>query len=207
MRAINVLVVAGILLAANFAVAKPLSDQDKADIARVENYVNGITTITGRFLQAAPDGSVSDGRMWLSRPGKLRFEYNPPPELLVVADGIFIIVYDRELSQVDRVPIATTPIAALVNQPFRLSGDVTVTSVKRAPGLLRLTLTAAGPAKENLGEHGELTLVFTDGPLVLRQWEVTDARGGVTKVSLSELEFNQPLLNRLFVFIDPTRPQ
>jgi outer membrane lipoprotein-sorting protein len=204
MRAMKFLFVVGVLLAAHPAAARPLSEQDKADIARVEAYVNGITTIAGRFLQADPEGGIANGRMWLSRPGKLRFEYNPPSPLLVVADGIFVIVYDRELSHVDRVPIASTPLAALVAQPFRLSGDVAVTAVKRAAGLLRLTLAAAGAAKDRAAE-GELTLVFTEGPLTLRQWEVVDARGGVTKVSLSELEFNQPLLNRLFVFTDPVR--
>jgi outer membrane lipoprotein-sorting protein len=184
------------------AAAAALSEADRADVARAEDYLNTVKTISGRFVQVAPDGSLSEGRMWLSRPGRLRFEYAPPTPILVVADGIFVVYHDMELGQVDRVPIDATPLSVLLSERVKLSGDVTVRAVRRGPGTLRVALFATKRPDE-----GEIVLVFGDNPLQLRQWQVVDARGGATTVSLSQLEFNQPLVNRLFVFTDPPRKQ
>lgn len=192
-----------LLFVALLAVAAPaaaaaLSEADRADVARAEAYLNDVKTISGKFVQVAPDGSLSEGRMWLSRPGRLRFEYAPPTPILVVADGIFVVYHDMELGQVDRVPIDATPLSVLLADKVKLSGDATVRAVRRGPGSLRIALYATKRPDE-----GEIVLVFADNPLQLRQWQVVDARGGATTVSLSQLEFNQPLVNRLFFFNEP----
>jgi outer membrane lipoprotein-sorting protein len=189
---------AALLLLAAPAAAAPLNEADRADLARAEAYLNDVKTISGKFVQVAPDGSLSEGRMWLSRPGRLRFEYAPPTPILVVADGIFIVYHDMELGQVDRVPIDATPLSVLLSEKVKLSDEVTVRAVQRGPGTLRIALFAT-----KRPEDGEIVLVFGDKPLQLRQWQIVDARGGATTVTLSQLEFNQPLVNRLFVFTDP----
>jgi outer membrane lipoprotein-sorting protein len=193
------LCLAALLLLAAPAAAATLSDADRADLARAEAYLNEIKTISAKFVQVAPDGSLSEGRMWLSRPGRLRFEYAPPTPILVVADGIFVAFHDMELGQVDRVPIDATPLSVLLAEKVKLSNEVTVRAVRRGPGTLRIAVFAT-----KRPEEGEIVLVFADSPLQLRQWQVVDARGGTTTISLSQLEFNQPLVNRLFVFTEPS---
>ena len=194
-----------VALAAVPAAAQQLTERDRADVTRIETYLNTITSLRGRFLQVAPDGAVSEGRVWLRRPGRLRFEYDPPVPVLVVADGLFVVMHDKELGQVNRIPLGTTPLSVLLRDEIKLAGGVTVKGVERQPGTLRVTVLDSDRPRE-----GELTLVFSDMPLVLRQWVVTDARGLATSVSLANVEFNLPLEGRLFVFTDPApdeRPQ
>jgi outer membrane lipoprotein-sorting protein len=183
------------------AAAATLSDKDRADVARVEAYLNATKTMNGRFLQIAPDGSSSEGQFWLSRPGRLRFEYDPPVPVLVVADGTFLIFNDKELGQVDRIPLGSSPIGILVREKVELSGGLTVEGVERQPGLLRVSVYDTLRPRE-----GRIILTFTDtgSALALRQWRVIDAQGQTTNVMISSVAVNEPLSRQLFVFIDPT---
>jgi outer membrane lipoprotein-sorting protein len=190
-----------LLLLAVPAAAAPLSERDRADVARVEAYLNATRTMNGRFLQIGPDGAASEGRFWLSRPGRLRFEYDPPVPVLIVADGIFLIFHDKELGQTDRLPLGSSPIGILVRDEVTLSGGLTVDAVERQAGLLRVTVYDTLRPRE-----GRITLTLSDtgATLALRQWHVIDAQGQATRVSLSDVAVNQPLSRQLFVFIDPT---
>lgn len=178
-----------------------LGDLNRADTARIENYLNGLRTLSGEFLQVGPDGSLSEGRIWLSRPGRLRFEYSPPTPILVVADGTSLIFQDRELGQIDRVPLGFAPLGVLTDDEVHLEDDLEVRSFERAGGplgLLRVTVVDPDRPKE-----GSVTLVFSQGPLTLRQWLVRDARGLMTTVTLRNVQTNQPVNPNLFVFQEP----
>ncbi|MDP6707969.1 MAG: outer membrane lipoprotein carrier protein LolA, partial [Alphaproteobacteria bacterium] len=94
--------------------AKPLSQQDKADIALVTEYLNQVKSLEAEFIQAGPNGEFAKGRLFMQRPNRLRFEYDPPSPLLLVADGLWLILHDRELDQVDRWPVKDTPLGVLV---------------------------------------------------------------------------------------------
>ncbi len=186
--------------------AAPLSERDRADIARVEAYLNRLTTLRARFLQIAQNGASAEGTAWIWRPGRMRFEYDPPEPLLLVASHGQFLLYDRELRQPSTVPVSQTPLAFLLRENLRLSGDITVTRVERGGGFLRVTLyRTAAPAE------GRLTLVFQDDPVELRQWVVVDAQGHVTRVSLSRIETGVRIDPRIFEFNDPrffeTEPQ
>lgn len=178
--------------------AEQLSERDRADIARVEAHLNSVKTMTGRFLQVAADGAISEGRFYLRRPRRFRFEYDPPSPILLVGDGLWLVFHDRELGQVSRVPLASSPLAVLVDRQISLGGRTGIKAVRRQPGLIRLTLY-----DRDKPENGELALILSDPPLALRQWAVTDAQGLVTRVSLFDTEINVPLKAELFVFIDP----
>jgi len=182
----------------SLAFAAPLTEQDKADVARVETYLNGFRTLSGRFLQVGPDGLSSEGKVWLSRPGRMRFEYDPPVPILVVGDGTFVIFHDKELGQVDRIPLGATPLAFILRDEVKLSGGLSVDSVERQRGVLRLTLFDTARPKE-----GKLILTFSDGPLTLRQWQIVDAQGKTTNINLNDVALNETFPGRLFVFIDP----
>ncbi|MBM3557701.1 MAG: outer membrane lipoprotein carrier protein LolA, partial [Alphaproteobacteria bacterium] len=172
--------------------------QDAAEIARVEAYLNAITTMSAEFTQIAPDGRTSDGRFLLFRPGRLRFEYKPPAKTLVVADGFRIVYQDPELGQSTQVPIAQTPLSVLLDPKVDLrNGRVTATRVDKRPGVLRLTVQ-----DRKAPEQGFLVLEFADNPLVLRNWRVTDAQGQTTAITLSDLRFGETFRLDLFLVLE-----
>jgi outer membrane lipoprotein-sorting protein len=190
------------LLLAFPAVAAPprksLSAQDRADVQRAEEYLNSFSTLKARFLQVSANGGQAEGQAYLSRPGRMRLQYDPPSPLLVVADGRFLIVHDRQLDAPSYIPLNSTPAGILVRADVRLDGkDVAVTRVVRQPGVLNISMVEA----EDPGA-GELTLVFSERPFALRQWRVVDAQGQTTSVSLYESQTGMALDGKLFEFKD-----
>ena len=175
-----------------------LSEQDLANVARVEAYLNAITTLSAKFSQIAPDGQVAEGDFYLRRPGRLRFEYAPPVPLLIVADGFRLVLYDHELGQVNAWPVAVTPLGPLVARTVDFINSGHAQAVETHSGILRLTLV-----DPDRPEDGSITLVFQDNPLELRYWEVTDPQGLVTVLVLTGMRINPDLEPELFVFRDP----
>lgn len=175
-----------------------LTERDRADIARVEAYLNAMTTLRARFLQIAQNGAAAEGTAWISRPGRMRFEYDPPEPLLLVADSGQFLMYDRELRAPTTVPVGSTPLGILLRREVRLSGDVTVAGVERTGGFLRVTIFRTSEPAE-----GRLTLVFNPDPLELRQWAVLDAQRRETRVTLSRIETGMRLPAGLFQFNNP----
>ena len=169
-----------------------------AQIAGIETYLNSIATMKARFLQVAEDGTLATGDFYLRRPGRLRFEYDPPVPILVVADSIWIVFEDSELRQVDRLPLSSTPLSILVADEVSLGDGAVISEISASGGLLQIALRDT----ENPDE-GVLTLVFDARPLRLRQWLVTDSLGQTTEITLSDLEINIPLDPRLFVYDEP----
>ncbi|WP_169543879.1 LolA family protein [Sneathiella aquimaris] len=179
------------------AMAATLTTSEKEDVARVEDYLNGISTLKARFLQVNSAGQIAEGDVYMRRPGRMRFEYEPPAQILVVADGTWLILHDKELKETNRLPLSSTPVSVLLNEGAKLSGNVTVVSVEKDGGTLRLNIIDT-----NEPDEGGITLVFEDRPLKLRKWLVTDAQGNTTSVSLSNMEWGIPLKPELFNFSD-----
>ncbi|MBI4031808.1 MAG: outer membrane lipoprotein carrier protein LolA [Proteobacteria bacterium] len=163
-----------------------------------EEYLDALGTAKARFLQTASDGSQFIGTFYLDRPGKLRFEYDPPVKDFIVADGIFIYFYDSELKEQSNAPIGQTLADFLLRADLKLSGDVTVADVKRDGGLLQITLTQT----KDPGA-GSLTLGFEEKPIKLKKWRVVDPQGAVTEVELFQMETDVKLDKKLFVYADP----
>lgn len=180
------------------AAAPPLSAQDRADIARVERYLDTLKSLRSRFLQIAPDGSTSEGNAWLARPGRLRFDYDPPAPFLLVAGYGVVMFHDRKLQQTSSFPISQTPLGILLSEKTKLSGDVTVSAVTREPGLLQLSVFRTASPGE-----GSLTLGFADNPLQLRQWSVIDAQRMETRVTLFNIQLGERFDEKLFDVTDP----
>lgn len=175
------------------AAATAQSGLDARDLTRISNYLNGVETMRGSFVQVGPDGDLSDGRFYMRRPGRIRFEYVPPNPGLVVADGTWVGVYDIELCTLDRVPLGETPLDILLKDRVDLRREDAVSSIERAEGQLRVTaVDPDDPAS------GSITMIFSDTPLELRQWIVTDAQGLLTTVALSETVVNVSLDPNLF---------
>ena len=180
------------------AQAQALTAEQTADVHRVESYLNEISSLSARFVQIGPGGELARGQLYMRRPGRLRFEYEPPTPILIVADGLWLIMHDKELGQVNRFPLYETPPGVLVAKTVDLSDGVDVRQVERQAGILRVTVVDS-----DRPEEGSLTIAFTDPPLQLRQWHVLDAQGGVTNIALTDVRLNVPLKPELFTFTDP----
>lgn len=175
-----------------------LVEEDQHWLDRAERYLNSIRSLRARFVQIAPEGGVAEGTFYLRRPGRLRVEYDPPVPILIVGDGTFLHYHDQELGQISDWPIFATPLGALSDDVVRFNDELIVIGFTRRSGVLIITVTQ----KEDPGQ-GSLTLFFTEQPLALKQWKVTDAQGLVTTVGLHDIELNVELSAKLFVFDDP----
>lgn len=195
-------VVALLFLLVTPALAAPapasLSPIDQADLTRIEDYLNGIKTLRSQFVQAAHDGTLMRGLFFMSRPGKMRLEYEPPVKDYVVADGLFVFFWDDQMKQASSAPIGSTLADLILRPNLRLSGEITVTGISRSPGALEVSLVQSDdPGK------GELTLIFEDKPLRLRKWRVVDAQALTTEVALLNPQVGVELDKSLFFFKDP----
>jgi outer membrane lipoprotein-sorting protein len=180
--------------------AAELSGTDMRDLARISNYLNGVTTMEGSFVQVGPDGDLSEGKFYLRRPGRLRFEYKPPNPALVIADGTWVGVYDKRLNTLDRIPLSSTPLKILLKKRVDLRKEHAVRSIERSSGQMRVK--AVDPDEP---DQGSITMVFNDNPLELRQWIVVDPQGLTTTVALSEMRVGVKLDPNLFFIEEPKR--
>lgn len=164
-------------------IATKLSIEDRKDILRIETYLNEIKSLRAGFLQVSSNGNVATGNLLMLRPGKIRFEYDPPSPILLIADGVYLRYIDKELEQVTHLWLENTPIWFLVKEDIKLAGDITLTKLSRGSNILIATLT-----KSKEPEKGAITLIFSDKPLLLKKWMITDAQGIKTTVTLNNSE-------------------
>lgn len=177
-----------------------LTGEQQAELQKLTEYLNGIRTMTARFTQYSENGGVAEGKLYLQRPGHMRFEYDPPSPILLVADGNFVIYFDKSLNQTSYLPIGSTPAWFLLRNDIRLGGDVSVIGYEHTPGAIRVTLVQT---KEP--DAGAVTLTFSDRPLELKQWSLVDAQGKRTTVALTDIKLGVPIDKQLFVFKEPTK--
>ena len=170
---------------------------DQAYIDKAEAFLNEIDTYRARFIQVTSDGSYSEGWLWLQRPRLLRVEYAPPVDLLLVADGTFLIFFDRDIDQVTEFSYQAGPFRFLLADEISFNEDMIVNSIKRQAGVLRIKLI-----DEKMSGAGSVTLVFEETPFHLVKWEVTDPASIVTHVTLYDHTFGLPLDKQLFRFTD-----
>lgn len=178
-----------------------LNAQQRADLGRVNTYLNQLDRLQADFMQIAPDGAVSRGNFFLDRPGRMRFEYAPPQELLIIADGTSVAVREDPAAMIDRYPIGATPLSPILGGTVALGSEHEVVAVKKEAGLLRVRLR-----DPKTPEKGEITLIFQDrggDNLELRQWVVIDAQGLTTQIGLNDIRATGPLDPKLFILLDP----
>ena len=181
-------------------VSQPVFAQDGRDLARISAYLNSISTLEGEFVQIDPDGVLSEGHFYISRPGRIRFEYREPNPALVIADGFWVGVVDKRYDQVNRYPLNETPLNLILKDDINLATEGAVQRIERSDGQMRVV--AQDPKRPN---SGSITMVFADNPLELRQWIVDDSEGGATTVALSSTRANIPAAPENFVIPEGAR--
>jgi outer membrane lipoprotein-sorting protein len=175
-----------------------LQGSDLKALSRINDYLNNLTTMQGAFTQIAEDGQMAEGIFFLLRPGRLRFEYVTPPELpTLVADGKWVTLENTQMRTVNRYPLSATPLKIILKEDVDLAEDTDIVAIDRKPGILSVT------AKESGGlAQGELTLVFSDPALELRNWIIKDANGYVITISLRNVRRDIELEPELFIPAD-----
>ncbi len=153
-------------------------------LADLSRYLNGLTTVQSPFTQIADDGTISTGTVTINRPGRVRFDYDPPEETLVMAGGGQVAVFDSKSNRVEpeQYPLSRTPLSLILDRTVDL-GRANMVVGHRADGP-KTIVAAQDPAHP---EYGQIELVFTAAPVELRQWVVTDGSGARTTVILGQL--------------------
>ena len=170
-----------------------LSSAQQAEIGRIETYLNGIGSLTARFAETWPNGTVTPGTVHVLRPGRLRLDYDPPATIGIVADGRSFIYHDARTGQLSYEPLSETPVGLLLARRIDLGGNATITGFAVADGVARLALVD----KQHPGQ-GTLTLVLDEQPMALREWVLTDPHGTVTRMRLSDIVLNGPVDPAMF---------
>jgi outer membrane lipoprotein-sorting protein len=178
------------------ALAAP-AKADKLSLNEISAYLNTIQTASSDFTQINGDGTISTGTIAIKRPGKVRFDYNPPERALVLASAGSVYILDRKLNaQPETYPLRRTPLSIILarNVDLAEAGMVRGHSYDGTATIV----TARDPKRP---EYGSIQLKFTGDPVELRQWVITDGNGGQTTVVLGGLE-KVSLPNRHF-YIEP----
>ncbi len=149
-------------------------------------------------MQSNPDGSIVQGTLSVRRPGRMRFEYDPPSQLKIVADGLQVTLWDPATRDFGQWPIGWTAASFLVREPLKLSGDLTVESLQRIDGELRVTLTQTRKPQE-----GRIVVRLAENPMTLRGWSIIDNRGNKVDVALTDLRTGLQLADSLFKYDGP----
>ena len=156
----------------------------KAQAARVSNYVSSLNTLVGNFVQVGPDGSRVKGELYLLKPGKVRFEYDPPTPIAMISDGSSLAVRDRKLATQDIYPLSQTPLRYLLSDRIDLMKDTNVVNVQADDQYIMITIEE----KSAIIGTSRLMLMMGAKDNQLKQWTVTDPQGYDTTVAVYNLD-------------------
>jgi outer membrane lipoprotein-sorting protein len=172
----------------------------KAQAAKVSNYLSSLQTLVGSFVQVGPDGSKTKGDFYIQKPGKVRFEYDPPSPIDIIADGSSVAVRDRNLATQDIYPLSQTPLRYLLSDRIDLMKDTNVVNVTSDDLFITVTIEE----RQALVGTSRLMLIVGTKDGQLKQWTVTDPQGYDTTVAVYNLDSSKKIDPSLFK-IDFTR--
>lgn len=165
------------------AAAAALTETERTELARVSAYLSSISTMNGEFVQFGPYGGKAEGKFFLAKPGRIRFQYDPPNKIAVIADGDSVLIEDKKMQTEDIWPLKRTPLKFLLDDRINFSQSDQVRSVLVDPDLVQVVLV-----DESRFGGGKLTLLFDRKSAELRQWTITDRQGLDTSVAIYNVE-------------------
>lgn len=180
-----------------------LLQQYASELSQIENYLNNIQNLSAKFIQETSDGSLVQGKLFLSRPGKMRVEYDGSPKILVIVNGSVLAYQDVELDETSYLSTNTTPASFLTRSNISFSAkDVELTNVKKSNGQIKVSVM-----KKNRKEAGEFSVIFDSNPLQFVKMEVKDDLGQLTQVTLSDVNLSKAISSKMFVIKNNNLPQ
>ncbi|HHN73253.1 MAG TPA: outer membrane lipoprotein carrier protein LolA, partial [Thermopetrobacter sp.] len=175
------------------AAARKLDGERRAAVNRISGFLNSFRTLKGEFTQISPRGRVSTGRLYIARPGRMRFEYQPPNPIVIVSDGTWVAIRNNNRNSVDYFPLSKTPLRMILAERVDLAREADIRKVERRDDLLIVTLK-----DRDRSVDGHLVLIFDEKRNSLQQWIVVDGQGRRTTVTLNSLQPGVKLSARLF---------
>ena len=179
-----------------FAFAPAMAQNDQT-IQKIENYFHSFQTLKGRFAQKGADHNIVQGTFYLQRPGKMRFDYDAPVPVSIIADGTWLIHYDSELEQASRALQSSTPADFFTRKKVKFGKDFFVEDLKETDQ--QISVLVSNPQEEDY----KVRLFFLKNPLTLKSWEVIRQGQVSTKVTLLTFKTDIQIDNGLFSFISP----
>jgi outer membrane lipoprotein-sorting protein len=179
---------------------RPARPEQRAIVERVNSYMSGVQTLTGNFVQVGPDGSRTQGDFYISKPGRVRFEYDDPSPIELIADGSSVVVRDRRLATQDVYPLSQTPLRFLLAERVDLTKDTNLVSVYADD----VFVTVVVEERNGIVGTSRLMIMFSAKDMQLKQWTVTDPQGYDTTVAVYNLDSSKRPDPSLFK-IDYTR--
>ena len=164
-------------------------DKQKAQAAKISNYLSSLQTVVGNFVQVGPDGTKTKGQFFIQKPGKVRFEYEAPNPVEIVADGSMVVVRDRNLDTQDPYPLSQTPLRYLLSDRIDLLKDTNVVSVTADDLFITVTIEE----RQLLLGTSRLMLMVGAKDGQLKQWTVTDPQGYDTTVAVYNLDTSRKI--------------
>ena len=159
---------------------------------KVEKFFKSLKTIEANFIQVGPSGDVSNGRIYLDLPGKLRIDYENPNNLLITSKGFWLTIQNRNLKTTNNIPLESTPFSILIKKKFDFENKSLFTSFNNTLGIISLKITNP----ENKAEG--LILEFSENPFSLKRWVIKDTFGEITTVLIQKVRYNNKLSHLLF---------
>jgi outer membrane lipoprotein-sorting protein len=174
--------------------------KQRALVNRVSTYLTSVQVLTGNFIQTGPDGRRTTGHLFIQKPGKVRFEYDPPSPIDIIADGTQVVVRDRQLATQDLYPLSQTPLRFLLADRIDLLQDTNVVGVTADDAFVSVLIEE----KQAFVGTNRLMMMFDSKDFKLKQWTVTDVQGYDTTIAVSNLDTSKKPDPNLFKF-DYTR--
>lgn len=180
-----------------------LMNQYATELEQVENYLNNIRNLTAKFTQETSEGNVASGKFYLSRPGKMRVEYDGQQKILIIVNGSVLSYTDLELEETSYLGTNSTPASFLTRANISFSAkDVEITNVKKTANQIKISVM-----KKNRKEAGEFSVVFDTNPLKFVRMEVKNDLDEITTITLKDTDFTKSLSNSLFVIKNKNLPE
>ena len=170
--------------------------QTAADIAQIEQYLNTMNTLEADFVQMASNGATSEGRLYIEKPSKIRMEYAPPTDILIVGNGDEIIFHDKELDQLTNIDYEDIPGTKILTDIIKIDGiSLKIVDYYKDAGSTIITLEYTKSK-----DMGPITLVFSNNPFELKQWKIVDPQSVEVTLSLYNTLIGQTLDENLFSY-------
>lgn len=170
--------------------------QTAADLRQIENYLNNMKTLQANFVQMASTGAISEGKLYIAKPSKIRMEYEPPVAVSIVGNGDYVVFNDQELDQVTNIDYEDIPATLILANEIKIDNKMLkATDFYKDSGSTTITLEYVG-AKD----ISPMTLVFNNKPFSLKQWKIVDPQSVEVTLSLYDLIEDKPLDDTLFQF-------
>ena len=176
-------------------------EKKQSAILQIEKFFKNFTTLEANFIQVSPSGNVSNGKVYLDLPGKLRLDYESPNSLLITCKGFWIVIQDRSTKTTNNIPAKSSPFAVLLQNTSFLNNQNIRTEYNIEAGVISLKLKS-----QNNDNQESLVLEFSENPFSLKKWVIQDSLGERTTVLIKNAKYNDKLSHLLFFPIDFPEP-